>query len=116
MSPTARTLEWLRSRGWLVEVVEKWIPQSRTRRDLFGIADLIAVHPDRPETVLIQATSTSNVTARIAKLIAAPGSKVWLAQPHRELWVVGWKRYAKAEAGKHWRPSWHRILPADLAP
>ena len=42
-SPTARTMAALRSEGWTVEVVEKWIPGAQIRRDLFGVIDVLAI-------------------------------------------------------------------------
>ena len=44
-TPTARTLAAMRREGWTVQVVERWNPHARIRQDLFGWADLLAVHP-----------------------------------------------------------------------
>ena len=44
-TPTARTLATMRQEGWTVQVVERWNPHARIRQDLFGWADLLAVHP-----------------------------------------------------------------------
>jgi hypothetical protein len=42
MSPTQRTLEYLRLSGYpLVGVVERWIPRALVRQDLFGILDVL---------------------------------------------------------------------------
>ena len=43
MTPTQRSLAALRDLGYLVEVVEKWNSFTRTRKDLWGWADLLAV-------------------------------------------------------------------------
>lgn len=40
---TQKTLELLRKRGYLAQVVEKWQPHSMRRIDLFGIIDIVAV-------------------------------------------------------------------------
>ena len=89
MTPTARTLALLRRSGYLAAVVEKWLPKINRRRDLFGFADVLAVHPVRREIVLVQTTSASNLASRIAKVKAAaelPGSLAAGVKVH----VHGW--------------------------
>lgn len=66
MSPTARTLAKLRKEGWLAWVVEKWIPQTQQRSDLFGFIDVLAIRGD--ETLAVQSTSRSNVSGRVKKI------------------------------------------------
>lgn len=71
MSPTQLTLRHLRDEGWpLVEVVETYNPHSRTRHDLFGIIDIVALRPG--ETLAVQATSAANVSSRIRKIAESP--------------------------------------------
>jgi hypothetical protein len=48
-SPAQRTLQALRRDGYLAAVAEKWNAFSRTRADLFGFADVLAVSV-RPTT------------------------------------------------------------------
>jgi len=72
----------------LLSVVEKWLPIER-RRDLFGIGDVLGVHP-RGEFLLVQCTSASNVSARVAKARSTPELATWLKAGGRfEVW--GWK-------------------------
>ncbi|CAN0586163.1 unnamed protein product, partial [Ectocarpus sp. 12 AP-2014] len=59
MSPTQRSKAALQKEGWTVEVVEKWNPHVRQRKDLFGFADLLAIKPGE-QPLLIQVTSGSN--------------------------------------------------------
>jgi hypothetical protein len=54
MTPTGRSLTLMRRSGYLAAVVETWIPHVNRRRDLFGLFDVLAVHPVRREMVLIQ--------------------------------------------------------------
>ena len=89
MSPTQRSLAKLRAEGWLPEVVEKWIPGANIRKDLFGFIDLLAIREG--ETLAVQATSYSNVSARVAKIaesdnIAAVRAAGWRV----EVW--GWHK------------------------
>ena len=65
MTPTQRSLAALRELGYLVEVVEKWNSFTRTRKDLWGWADLLAIR--RGEVLAVQVTSTG-VSSRIKKI------------------------------------------------
>lgn len=69
MSPTEYVLRELRKDGWLAEVVEKWLPVVRKRRDLFGVLDVVAVRGQ--ETMGVQATSRANVASRVKKIADA---------------------------------------------
>lgn len=71
MSPTARSLGKLRASGWIACVVESWVPRVNIRRDAFGIADILAAKPPNGR-LLVQATSDSNVSARLKKIKASP--------------------------------------------
>ncbi len=59
MTPTQRTLAYLRSAGYVAALVERYEPHSRTRHDAFGIGDLLAAHP-RFGIVLLQVTTGSH--------------------------------------------------------
>jgi hypothetical protein len=67
--PTQRSLAHLRGQGYVAEVVEKWIPMVKRRKDLFGFIDILAVHPEREGVIGVQATSGSHVSARIDKIV-----------------------------------------------
>lgn len=67
-SPTQRSLKRLRDEGWTVWVVEYWNGFTRRRVDLFNAFDLLAVRGE--ETMAIQTTSASNVSARVKKIEA----------------------------------------------
>lgn len=55
-SPTQRSLKRLRELGYVAQVVERWCPFSRRRIDLWGIVDIMAVHPGAG-VLAVQATS-----------------------------------------------------------
>ena len=69
ISPTQRTLKKLRDSGDypLVAIVERWNAFAKLRQDLFGIIDLLAVD-SKGNTVGIQVTSYSNISARVKKM------------------------------------------------
>jgi hypothetical protein len=65
MTPTQRSLKALRELGYLVEVVEKWNSFTRTRKDLWGWADLLAIR--RGEVLAVQVTAQA-VANRVQKV------------------------------------------------
>jgi hypothetical protein len=66
VTPTQRSLAHLREQGATVVVVERWNPFSRTRQDMFGIIDLVALLDG--QTIGVQTTSLSNMSARVKKI------------------------------------------------
>lgn len=104
MTPTQRSLKMLRDEGWTVEVVEKWNPHSRTRHDLFGFADLIAIRPGR-KPLLVQVTSGTNTAARVTKIEGLDSYPVVLACGF-DVEVHGWRKLASNR--NRWTP---KIVP-----
>jgi hypothetical protein len=56
----------MEAQGYLVDIVERWIPGANIRKDLFGFGDLVCIREG--ETMLVQTTSYSNVSARVKKI------------------------------------------------
>ncbi len=96
MSPTARSLKHLRDSGCVPQVVEYWNSFSRKRVDLFGIIDIVALSPDG-ETIGVQATSLSNVSARVRKIGDSPVLGA-LRKCGWRLYVHGW---GKGSTGRY---------------
>src|SRR5688572_3071289 len=75
-SPTVLSLRHLREQGAdPIAVVEHWIPipglpGRGKRRDLFGLFDILAIH--QGDTIAIQTTTASNVSARAHKIGDSP--------------------------------------------
>jgi len=65
MTPTERSLKYLREQGYLCAIVEKWNPHARIRQDLWGWCDILAIKKD--EVLAVQVTSTG-VAARLKKI------------------------------------------------
>ncbi len=99
-SPTQRSKAKLQSEGYLVAIVEHWNSFVKRRMDMFGIFDLIAIRGD--ETLAVQTTSGSNVSARIAKIRATQASAIWLESPSRKIVVHGWARRGPRGKRKVW--------------
>ena len=70
-------------------VVERWCPFSKRRIDLFNCLDLVALLDG--ETIGIQTTSLSNVSARVAKITASEHLPA-LRRAGWRLVVHGWGR------------------------
>lgn len=66
MSPTQRSLKYLRALGYTATVTERWNPFAKIRQDLFGIVDVLAVK--RGETLAVQCTTAENVSSRVNKI------------------------------------------------
>lgn len=89
MSPTERTLKYLREQGYFAVVVERWNQFARIRQDLFGIVDVLAVK--RGETLGVQCTSATHVAERVNK-IAGHDSTPRLREAGWRLEVHGWTK------------------------
>lgn len=89
-SPTERSLKLLRNDGYLVEVVERWIPKVKIRKDLWGF-DICGIDKSTGRMVLVQTTSASNAAARRTKL---EGMQEWdiLSWSAADLYVHGWRQ------------------------
>ncbi len=91
MTPTQRTLKVLRERGYVADVVERWLPHVKVRKDLFGLFDVLAVGAD---VVGVQCTSGSNVSARVEKITGHENVAAVRKAGIRVL-VHGWRKNAK---------------------
>ena len=85
------TIKALTASGFLCEEVERQIPGTILKRDLFGVLDLLAIHPAQRLVVGLQVTSSDNRSSRLRKIQASPralsvmrsGIEIWLA-----LWSI----------------------------
>lgn len=64
-SPLARTIDYFVEQGYAVDVVERRV--GPVTKDLFGFIDALAIRRD--ETVALQVTSCSNMSARVKKIV-----------------------------------------------
>lgn len=110
-SPTARTLNELRSIGYFAQTVEQQIPNTFIKRDLFGCIDIVAVHPSHRSIVGIQATSAAHHAERRKKAMIEPRLRAWLQAGGRFV-VYSWRVDA---AGKN-VPRIEDIELSDLPP
>jgi hypothetical protein len=67
MSPMRRSLELMRGRGYHCEITEHRTHDGTTH-DLFGFGDILCVHKEEGDVVVVQTTSRSNISARVKKI------------------------------------------------
>ena len=65
-SPTQLSLAKLRDEGWFCWVVEHYNFFSKTRQDLWGFGDILALKPG--QILCCQTTTASNMSARVRKI------------------------------------------------
>jgi hypothetical protein len=90
MTPTARTLAYLRAAGFQCAVVERWLPHANVRSDLWHFADVIACHPAEKVILLVQTTTAGHLAHRLAKAKSRPELQDWLAAGGRFV-LHGWR-------------------------
>ncbi len=113
-SPTTRTLELLRRNGYEAAIVERFNHYSKTRHDLFGFADILAM--GHGFILGVQTTSASNTSSRRAKILAEPRAKAFLENKGR-IFIHGWRKKKKKKGGKAmvWHCNETEILQDDFA-
>jgi hypothetical protein len=97
VSPTQRSLKYLRDLGYTVAIVEHWNYFAHKRYDLFGFADLMAIREN--EVLLVQVTSGTNVSARVKKITDAEHLPAVRSAGIR-IEVHGWRRLISGWAPK----------------
>jgi hypothetical protein len=75
----------------MADVVERYIAPVRCKRDLFGIGDVLAVHPEERAVLLVQCTTDSHVSDRLKRIQAQPELPL-LLQAGVAVEVWGWRR------------------------
>jgi hypothetical protein len=88
-SPTQRSLKFMRDQGYFCEVVEKTIPHTFIKKDLFGWIDLVAVRASG--LVGIQTTTKANMPARLDKAKGNGPLVAWLLSQNT-LECHGWRK------------------------
>lgn len=107
-SPTSLTLRRLREQGFVAAPVERFLPQVNRKRDLFGVADVLAFHPRDRVFLLVQATSIGHVADRLARCRVRPELALWLrAGGVFEVWGWSWR-------GGQWQLKRVQVSPNDL--
>jgi len=90
VSPTKRTLDECKRRGYIAQVVERFNMFAKVRVDLFGVIDLVAITPDG--ILGIQACAGSSHATRRTKMLAEPRMTEWCK--HAKLAIWSWRKAA----------------------
>jgi hypothetical protein len=90
VTPTQRTLRECARRGWPADVVERRV--WRVTKDLFNCLDVVAITPSGILGIQCTSDSGGNHAARVAKCLAEPRMRAWLAAgAFCEVWSWGKK-------------------------
>ena len=103
MTPTARSMKYLKDRNVPVCRVEQRlpIPGMFVTKDAFGFGDLLAIFPGSFGITLIQVTSTGNMNSREKKIRGILEHKKWLAK-NGTILLHGWAKQGPRGQRKHW--------------
>jgi hypothetical protein len=94
--------------GFHADIVERRLPGCFTTKDLFGIGDVLAVHPGEHITLLIQTTTADHLADRLRRIRDQPALPALLAAGVR---VEGW---GWAKRGSRWFVRRVAVQPGSL--
>lgn len=100
----------------MVDIVEHYNAYAHVRRDMFGWADLVALHPQKQGVLAVQTTTGSNLAARVAKASAMASFRLWIAAGNTAEFH-GWRKILKGGRGtkaRIWEPVVQRFSLTDL--
>jgi len=109
ISNTSRTLEYLRSLGWVADKVEQYNPHAGKfgqRKDMFGFCDIVAMGEGNIIAVQSCGQAFSEHDKKITEdEIVAPNAHLWIKNGGR-LILVGWRKVKLKRGGKamRWEP------------
>lgn len=99
MTPTQRSLKFLRDAGYTVGITEKYNAYAKVRIDLYGAIDMLAIKEG--EILGVQTTSDAHVADHVAKILAEPRILLWLQAGGRMV-VHGWGKKGPRGKRKMW--------------
>ena len=107
ISPTSRTLNYIKDQGWIADTVERWVknpkhPAGGFRKDFLNCIDIIALS----SCDIIGFQSCGQAFAEHdRKILAEPLALKWLEAGGR-LILIGWRKILKKRGGKQkvWSP------------
>ncbi len=109
MKALQRSMNLLRSQGWLCAKAEHWNAFAHVRQDLFGFIDLVGLSPPpRGRIYAIQVVNT-HLQEHIDKIKANPAAKKW-TENGGVILIHDWR--ARVRGGrKRWEVTIHEIDP-----
>lgn len=115
-SYTQRTLAWLRQRGLVVDIAERFNDWAGGKHDLFGFIDIVALDVKDGRIIGVQSTGPSGHAEHRRKILAEPKAIDWLKAGGR-IWLVSWRKLLVKRGGKlrTWQPRVEEITIRDFA-
>ena len=99
ISNTSKTLEYIRSQGWIADKVEQFNPYAGKfgqRKDMFGFADIVALG----ENSIIAMQSCGQAFAEHdRKILDCVPAMRWMECGGR-IMLIGWRKILKTRGGK----------------
>jgi hypothetical protein len=114
MTPTKRSLKYLRDQGYTVAIVEKWNPHVKVRQDLFGFGDLLCVKASVRGAMIVQCCTGSSFAARLDKIRNEARAGIWLAAGN-SIVIHGWRKVGARGKRKLWEVRDHVVGPESIA-
>jgi len=120
LSPTQRTIAYLKDQGLICGQVERWIPNPKLpgggiRKDLFGFIDIISISP--ADGIIGIQSCGSDFSGHYKKITEEKAEEVaaWL-EAGAKLQLIGWRKLKKVRGGKQmvWSPRIVEITLQDL--
>ena len=109
ISNTSRTLEYIRSQGWIADKVEQFNPYAGKfgqRKDMFGFGDIVALGEDSIIAIQSCGQAFSEHHRKITEdEYVAPNALKWVECGGRLL-LIGWRKVKLKRGGKamRWKP------------
>lgn len=69
----------LKGRGYVIDTAESYNAFIKRRKDLYHFIDIVGLHLNHTGVLAVQATSKSNLSARVNKAEALDAYHMWLA-------------------------------------
>jgi hypothetical protein len=120
ISPTQRTIAYLKDQGVLCGTVERWIPNpglpgGGIRKDLFGFIDIITI--SKADGIMGIQSCGSDFSGHYRKITQEKADEVaaWL-DAGGKLQLISWRKVKKVRGGKLmiWQPRIVEITMKDL--
>ena len=99
-STMARSLELLRSEGYLTDITESYNFFSKKRKDLFSIIDLVGIKDG--EFLFVQTTTRPHMNERWEKIKRAPATVLLLSIPGIKVEIHGWHKVGNRWECERW--------------
>lgn len=111
MTPTQRSLKYVRGLGWEAQVVEHFNTFAGVRVDLWGCIDILCLLPNHGGVTGIQTCRTDDMSTRIHK-IDASATMLRFVRAGNRLLVIGWAQRGPRGKRKLWQP---RVVEAGIS-